>query len=168
MRFLHGLSTTTQRACMQISAADPVGAHANACKPSAVGPAPPPAPLPPAHGLHLAPLAHPLSRAPIPLCSVLCRAPRAQQGEAGEQPSKVCLCCDPPSVLPSSTYLSLVLPPSLTQVALTIDDSPDHLVTEQVLSVLRQHGAHSTFFIIGGWVESAGERGTSSSRGLID
>jgi peptidoglycan/xylan/chitin deacetylase (PgdA/CDA1 family) len=34
-------------------------------------------------------------------------------------------------------------------VALTIDDAPHPLVTPQILDVLRAHGAHATFFVIG-------------------
>ena len=34
-------------------------------------------------------------------------------------------------------------------VALTIDDAPHPIVTPQILDVLRQHGAHATFFVIG-------------------
>jgi peptidoglycan/xylan/chitin deacetylase (PgdA/CDA1 family) len=34
-------------------------------------------------------------------------------------------------------------------VALTIDDAPHPAVTPQILDVLRRHGAHATFFVIG-------------------
>jgi peptidoglycan/xylan/chitin deacetylase (PgdA/CDA1 family) len=35
------------------------------------------------------------------------------------------------------------------EVAITIDDGPDPLITPQVLSILAQHGARATFFCIG-------------------
>ena len=35
------------------------------------------------------------------------------------------------------------------EIALTIDDGPDPLVTPQVLDLLEQHGVHATFFCIG-------------------
>ena len=35
------------------------------------------------------------------------------------------------------------------EIALTIDDGPDPLVTPQVLDLLDQHGVHATFFCIG-------------------
>jgi cellulose synthase/poly-beta-1,6-N-acetylglucosamine synthase-like glycosyltransferase/peptidoglycan/xylan/chitin deacetylase (PgdA/CDA1 family) len=37
-------------------------------------------------------------------------------------------------------------------IALTFDDGPDPRWTPQVLDVLRRHGAHATFFVIGGHV----------------
>jgi peptidoglycan-N-acetylglucosamine deacetylase len=56
---------------------------------------------------------------------------------------------------PRSTWLgaNLVrLPPAAVQrreVAITIDDGPDPLVTPQVLEILAQHGVSATFFCIG-------------------
>lgn len=44
------------------------------------------------------------------------------------------------------------LPPecaALGEVAITIDDGPDPVVTPQVLAILREHGAHASFFCIG-------------------
>ncbi len=35
------------------------------------------------------------------------------------------------------------------EVAITLDDGPDPLITPQVLSILARHGAHATFFCIG-------------------
>ncbi|MHB1084302.1 MAG: polysaccharide deacetylase family protein [Thiobacillus sp.] len=35
------------------------------------------------------------------------------------------------------------------EIALTIDDGPDPLVTPQVLDILDRHGAHATFFCVG-------------------
>lgn len=35
------------------------------------------------------------------------------------------------------------------EIALTIDDGPDPLVTPQVLNILDQYGAHATFFCVG-------------------
>ncbi len=48
------------------------------------------------------------------------------------------------------------LPPSATsrrEIALTIDDGPDPLVTPQVLDILERHGARATFFCIGAQAE---------------
>lgn len=39
-------------------------------------------------------------------------------------------------------------PTDRSQIALTIDDSPDAITTPQILDVLRRHHAHATFFII--------------------
>ena len=35
------------------------------------------------------------------------------------------------------------------EIALTIDDGPDPLITPQVLDILDRHGAHATFFCVG-------------------
>lgn len=40
------------------------------------------------------------------------------------------------------------------RVALTFDDGPDPEVTPQVLELLRRHGAHATFFVIGRHAET--------------
>src|SRR5262249_5298739 len=37
-------------------------------------------------------------------------------------------------------------------IALTFDDGPDPVWTPQILDVLRRHGAHATFFVIGSQV----------------
>ncbi len=56
---------------------------------------------------------------------------------------------------PRSTWLGpnwLRLPAAATarnEIALTIDDGPDPLVTPQVLDILDRHGAQATFFCVG-------------------
>ncbi|KAK3936308.1 hypothetical protein QBC46DRAFT_395436 [Diplogelasinospora grovesii] len=49
------------------------------------------------------------------------------------------------------------LNPSKKLVALTIDDAPSDY-TREILSLLRQHEAHATFFVIGGQVSENPER----------
>ena len=45
------------------------------------------------------------------------------------------------------------LPSSERVVALTFDDGPHPDVTPRVLEILRGHGVHATFFVIGKWAE---------------
>ncbi|HEX8984156.1 MAG TPA: glycosyltransferase [Bryobacteraceae bacterium] len=39
--------------------------------------------------------------------------------------------------------------PALRQVALTFDDGPDAVATPRILDLLKRHGAHATFFLVG-------------------
>jgi peptidoglycan/xylan/chitin deacetylase (PgdA/CDA1 family) len=41
------------------------------------------------------------------------------------------------------------IPTQLPNIALTIDDGPNADTTPQILEILKEHGAHATFFIIG-------------------
>ncbi|HEX5051523.1 MAG TPA: polysaccharide deacetylase family protein [Planctomycetota bacterium] len=45
-------------------------------------------------------------------------------------------------------------PPEGNRLALTFDDGPDAVFTPQVLDLLRAHGAHATFFMVGARVEA--------------
>ncbi len=55
-------------------------------------------------------------------------------------------------VHPSSQFFAPVVARLATKepiVALTFDDGPDPLVTPQILDVLRSHGVHGSFFVLG-------------------
>ena len=43
------------------------------------------------------------------------------------------------------------------EIAITIDDGPDPIVTPQVLQILREHGARATFFCIGERAQAHGD-----------
>ncbi len=45
-------------------------------------------------------------------------------------------------------------PPQVKQVALTFDDGPSPRYTGKIISVLKQHQVHGTFFVLGAHVES--------------
>ena len=45
-------------------------------------------------------------------------------------------------------------PPQVRQVALTFDDGPSPRYTGKILSILKQHEVHGTFFVLGAHVES--------------
>lgn len=58
------------------------------------------------------------------------------------------------------------LPPDRRVVALTIDDAPSDQ-TPEILRLLRENGAHATFFVIGGQVEEDGGRRRDMLRQIV-
>jgi len=52
-------------------------------------------------------------------------------------------------VPPATAVLSHPLPVPRQEIALTFDDGPGSAATAKILALLRSHGAHATFFVLG-------------------
>ncbi len=65
---------------------------------------------------------------------------------------------------PSRTVLSEPLPVAKQEVALTFDDGPSPGATRQILDLLRSHGAHATFFVLGAELERFPGLGVAEAR----
>ena len=60
--------------------------------------------------------------------------------------------------------LSAPLPVSKQEVALTFDDGPSPGATPQILALLKSHGAHATFFVLGSELERFPGLGAQEAR----